>query len=166
MHRNFSQAHPNNEEEESAKQWEKKLLKFFHQSLWCVHLTGIEGRWSVRRDNEKEIVGRQHVGMFTQTEAVIVRLRTRWSSKSIEEHCPLPTDWGGNTGEKGKWIVDLITFHIVLNIIGQFFEARVATYKDKDVPLREVGEQHKREDDGKSNCHSNLNQFSSPFLVS
>ena len=46
----------------------------------------------MRRDNEKEIVGRQHVGMFTQTEAVIVRLRTRWSSKSIEEHCPLPTD--------------------------------------------------------------------------
>ena len=46
----------------------------------------------LRRDNEKEIVGRQHVGMFTQTEAVIVRLRTRWSSKSIEEHCPLPTD--------------------------------------------------------------------------
>ena len=43
------------------------------------------------------------------------------------------------------------------NIIG-WFEVRLATctYKDKDVSLCEIGEQHKGEDDGKSNGDSNL----------
>ena len=32
----------------------------------------------------------------------------------------------------------------------------MTTHKNKDVSLGEVGEQHQREDDGKTNCDSNL----------